>query len=115
MQSCAYKTERFSTHFHSSKMISYDKRSLLEGCPAVLMFSTNALCVKERFLEEEIAKKFPDQNVFSTRVAIPGRNLATEETRGVPGTAVYMKSVGSYPRCNPGRDVVALITQLDYG
>ena len=68
----------------------------------------NCLTVKSHGLSSKIASAYPWADVYSKRKAIGRRNLATEQTRGIPGNIVVYGD-GS------GFHVVCMEAQWEYG
>ena len=68
----------------------------------------NCLTVKSHGLSRLLAEKYPWSDIYSFRKQLGRRNLATLDTRGVPGTIrVFEKTA------NP--TIVCFLSQWDYG
>ena len=68
----------------------------------------NCLTVKSHGLSRLIAEKYPWADIYSFRTQLGRRNLATLDTRGVPGTIKVFERMS-----NPS--VVCFLSQWDYG
>ena len=68
----------------------------------------NCLTVKAHGLSSVITKTYPWANIYSKRIAIKQRNLATVETRGEPGDITLYDD-------GEGFHVVCLHAQWEYG
>ena len=88
-----------------------DLLHLEENIPIVQQ--CNCLCVRPHGLSSSIANRFPYANLYSTRRAENGRNLAVPEDRGIPGTVKIMSSPDDKKDKEP--DVICLLGQWDYG
>ena len=66
----------------------------------------NCLTVEAHGLSLRIAEKYPFADIYKNRTRLQNRNLATVETRGIPGTIeIYQQSPA----------VICMLAQYDYG
>ena len=78
---------------------------LKTSCP-ILVQQSNCLTVRGKGLSSSISKAFPYADLYAQRVSLGGKNLATEETRGRPGTIEILKD----PK-GKGPQVACLLSQ----
>lgn len=66
----------------------------------LICHQVNCLTTKAHGLSQEIARKMPWADIYSTRRSMNSRNLAVETDRGVPGTIrIFHSQVGVGVAC----------------
>lgn len=74
----------------------------------LICHQVNCLTVKSHGLSEQISNKYPWCDIYKTRQSLGGRNLATLETRGIPGQVKIFQNSG-HP------SIGCMLAQWDYG
>ena len=74
----------------------------------VICHQVNCLAVRPHGLSLSLSKIYPWGDIYGTRVSMNGRNLATHDTRGEPGTVKTFKNA-------TGFTIACLQAQWDYG
>lgn len=88
----------------SEPNVFFVKGDLLTHPCDLIIHQTNCLTVTPHGLATEIFKFHPEADLYSKRRAVDGRNLAVEEDRGVPGTAVITGKVAAiFGQWKPGK------------
>lgn len=83
--------------------LEYDSNSyIIQQC--------NCLAIKPHGLSASISKKFSYADFYSLRSQLGKRNLATHETRSIPGTIGILHN-----NSNTSPHIVALYAQYDFG
>lgn len=71
------------------------KGDLLESNKNIIVQQLNCITINAKGLSQTISNKYPYADVYSSRKKIPGKYVAVEEDRGIPGDIVI--SVGDGP------------------
>ena len=74
----------------------------------LICHQVNCLTVKSHGLSNQVALKYPWADIYHTRTPINGRNLASKDTRGIPGKVKVFHKTG-----HPA--VACLQAQWDFG
>jgi O-acetyl-ADP-ribose deacetylase (regulator of RNase III) len=84
--------------------MSIIKADLLTVEADYIVHQTNCLCIKHHGIAASIFAKYPESDCYSSRTPIGTRNLATEETRDVPGTVkIVGRVINLFGQWSPGK------------